>query len=66
MREKNRDWVRGGCMLGEHARDVVPPELEAEGTDWRGGNGVGNASEFDVQSAGGEIGGAGGGWDEGL
>lgn len=49
----------------ESAGHVVAPELQAHGTDCGGGDGVGNAGCFDVEGTEGEVGGLGGGWDEG-
>lgn len=56
-------------LFGRRAREsavyVVAPELQAHGTDRGGGDGVGDAGRFDVEGAEGEVGGLGGGWDEG-
>lgn len=49
----------------EGAVQVVAPELQAHGSDRGGGDGVGDAGCFDVEGAEGEVGGLGGGWDEG-
>lgn len=66
MRKQDRDWVRRGSFLCENVGDVISPELEAESADGRGGDSVGDASEFNIKSADGEIGGTCGVWDEGL
>lgn len=66
MRKQDRDWVRRGNLLGEDVCDVIPPELEAESADGRGGDRIGDAGELDIKSADGEIGGTCGTWDKGL
>lgn len=64
MGQEYRNGLFWGCAR-EGAVYVVPPELQAHGTDCGGGDGVGDAGCFDVEGAEGEVGGLGGGWDEG-
>lgn len=64
MGQEYRNGLFGGCTR-ESAGYVVTPELQAHSTDCGGGDGVGDAGRFDVEGAEGEVGGLGGGWDEG-
>ena len=57
-------------MLGGPAReggvDVVAPELEAQGADVRGGDGVCYTRNLEIEGSDGEVGGLGMGRDEGA
>lgn len=66
VRKQDRDWVGWRSLLGENVGDIVPPELEAESADGRGGDSVGYAGELDIQSADSEICGTCGAWDKCL
>ena len=65
VREENGDGLLGRGA-GEGLGDVVAPELEAHRANGRGGDGVGYAVGFDVEGADGDMGGLGGGAEEGL
>lgn len=64
VREEDGDGLLGR-PAGKGGGDVVAPELEAEGADVGRGDGVGDAGDFEVEGADGEVGQLGGRGDEG-
>lgn len=65
MREDNEDRVLSR-FTGEGGVDAIAPELITHATNGRIGGGIGDAGEFNVESANGKVGCSGGRWDEGL
>lgn len=64
MCEESRDR-----LFGRPAREgggyVIAPELEAEGANLGGGDGVSDAGDFEIEGADGKVGCLGGSGDEG-
>lgn len=65
MREDNGNGVLRR-FAGEGGVDAIAPELITHATNGRIGDGIGDAGEFNVESANGKVGRSGGRWDEGL
>ena len=65
MREEDGDGLFGRTAF-KRGGDVVTPELETEGGDVGGGDGVADTGGFDVEGAEREIGREDAAWDEGL
>ena len=65
MREDERDGVFRG-FAGEGRVDAIAPELKTHATNGRIRGGIGDAGEFNIESANRKVGCSGGPWNEGL
>lgn len=65
MREEEGDRVLRR-FAGEGGVDAIAPELKTHATNGRIRGAIGDAGEFNVESANGKVGCSGGPWDEGL